>query len=363
MRTRFTVFIILMATAVLPSTLLAQITSEKYGNEFLNIGVGARGIGMSNTQVATVDDVTSAYWNPAGLMRIKDKYEIAAMHSEYLAGMAKYDYVGFSTAVDSNSRIGVSAIRLGIDDIANTLNLYDAGGNLDYNRITYFSVADYAFLVSYARRNVFVEGLNVGGNLKIIYRNVGPFANAWGVGFDLGAQYRMKNWYLAVSGRDVTTTALAWTYNTSLLQETFYKTGNVLPVNQTKIVPPRLILSFARSFEIGKKFGATVGTDWHLTFDGKRNVLVPGKFTSIDPMAGVELNYIKKIYLRGGINNLQKTSDFDGKKSWKFQPAFGIGFRISQLTIDYAFTSVSGFSEKLYSHVFSLKLSVNKIKP
>jgi hypothetical protein len=72
----------------------AQITVEKYGNEFLNIGVGARGIAMGGSQVASVNDVTSAYWNPAGLLRIKEKYEVGLMHNEYLAGMAKYDYVG-----------------------------------------------------------------------------------------------------------------------------------------------------------------------------------------------------------------------------------------------------------------------------
>jgi hypothetical protein len=42
------------------------------------------------------------------------------MHNEYLAGMAKYDYIGFATPIDSNSHLAVSAIRFGVDDIANT---------------------------------------------------------------------------------------------------------------------------------------------------------------------------------------------------------------------------------------------------
>lgn len=346
--------------AIFKST--AQLSVEKYGNEFLNIGVGARGIAMGNTQVASTNDVTSAYWNPAGLLRIKDKYEVGLMHNEYLAGMAKYDFIGFATPIDSNSHLAVSAIRFGVDDIANTLNLYDANGNLSYDRITYFSVADYAFLVSYARRNVLVDGLNVGVNTKIIYRNVGPFANAWGIGFDLGAQYVKKNWLLGVSGRDVTTTALSWTYNTALLKETFFRTGNELPINNYKLIPPRIILSVVRNINISKRFSANIGADIHLTTDGKRNVLVPGKIFSIDPMAGLEIDYIKRIFLRAGINNAQQIKDFDGSKSWKAQPAFGLGFKISKLTIDYAFTSVGGFSETLYSHVFSLKLALNQTK-
>jgi hypothetical protein len=340
----------------------AQITVEKYGNEFLNIGVGARGIAMGGSQVASVNDVTSAYWNPAGLLRIKEKYEVGLMHNEYLAGMAKYDYVGFATPIDSNSHLGITAIRFGVDDIANTLNLYDASGNLSYDRITLFSVADYAFLVSYARKNVLLEGLNVGANAKIIYRNVGPFANAWGFGIDVGAQYIKKNWLLGVTSRDVTTTALSWTYNTALLKETFIRTGNELPINNYKLIPPRIILSVVRNFQFGEKFGANMGVDFHFTTDGRRNVLVPGKVFSIDPMAGLEIDYIKRIFLRAGVNNAQQITDFDGTKNWIVQPAFGLGFKISKLNIDYAFTSVGGLSEKLYSHVFSLKLAFNQLK-
>ena len=66
-----------------------QTTAPKYSNEFLNIGVGARALGMSNVQTASVNDVTSAYWNPAGLLNMKSKYEVALMHSEYFAGIAR----------------------------------------------------------------------------------------------------------------------------------------------------------------------------------------------------------------------------------------------------------------------------------
>src|SRR5687768_1558353 len=66
--------------------------TPKYVNEFLNIGVGGRALGMSMSQVASVSDVTSGYWNPAGLLGIKSDLQVAAMHSEYFAGIAKYDY-------------------------------------------------------------------------------------------------------------------------------------------------------------------------------------------------------------------------------------------------------------------------------
>ena len=44
--------------------------TPKYSNEFLNIGVGARALGMSNSVIASTDDVTSGYWTPTGLLNI-----------------------------------------------------------------------------------------------------------------------------------------------------------------------------------------------------------------------------------------------------------------------------------------------------
>ncbi|MEK7253297.1 MAG: hypothetical protein AAB316_01010, partial [Bacteroidota bacterium] len=41
--------------------------AQKYSNEFLSIGVSARAQGMGNSVVASIDDVTAGYWNPAGL--------------------------------------------------------------------------------------------------------------------------------------------------------------------------------------------------------------------------------------------------------------------------------------------------------
>lgn len=105
---------------IISRTASAQITAPKYSNEFLSIGVGARAFGMGNVQTAVANDVTAAYWNPAGLLKIQGKYQVALMHSEYFAGIAKYDYAGFATRVDSNSVLAISAIRFGVDDIPDT---------------------------------------------------------------------------------------------------------------------------------------------------------------------------------------------------------------------------------------------------
>jgi hypothetical protein len=244
-------FTVLVAFLGIISTAVAQ--APKYSNEFLNIGVGARALGMSNSYVTSVNDVTAGYWNPAGLLGIKNQHQVALMHSEYFAGIAKYDYGAFATRIDSSSVLGLSLIRFGVDDIPNTTELIDANGNVDYNRISTFSAVDYAFLVSYAKQ-LKIPGLRLGANVKIIRRKVGDFAGAWGFGLDAGAQYDYKKWKFAAMARDVTSTFNAWSFNLSEeTKQVFLATGNEIPENSVEITLPKLLLGAARKFDFNDK--------------------------------------------------------------------------------------------------------------
>ena len=179
--------------------------APKYSNEFLQIGIGGKAMGLSNAVVASVDDVSSSYWNPAGLTRMSSKFQGALMHSEYFAGIAKYDYLGISYKIDDKSAVGFTAIRFGVDDIPNTTQLIDNNGNIDYDKITRFTAADYGFLFSYARQ-LPIEGLTFGANAKVIYRKVGDFASAYGFGLDFGMQYKYKKWNFGAVMRDAVST-------------------------------------------------------------------------------------------------------------------------------------------------------------
>lgn len=339
----------------------SQTSAPKYSNEFLAIGVGARALGMSNSQVASVNGVTSGYWNPAGLTQLTGDFQVDLMHAEYFAGIAKYDYGAFATKIDSLSAFGFSVIRFGVDDIPNTTQLIDANGNIDYDRIFSFSVADYAFLFSYARKSK-IEGLSYGANVKVIYRQVGDMAKAWGFGFDAGAQYFTKNkWAFAIMARDVTSTFNAWSF--SLDQNTidvFEATGNEIPDNSIEITLPKIILGIAKSAKISNKFGVLGEVNFDLSTDGKRNVLITGKPFSVDPHAGIEANYSQLIFLRLGVGNIQKTTDIYQADQISWQPNFGIGVKFKGISLDYAFTDIGDQSEGLYSNVFSLKFEINK---
>ncbi len=77
--------------ALLLSGMLSFGQFRKYSNEFLNIGAGARGLAMGGAQVASVEDGTAGYWNPAALTAVKDYPLLHLMHAEYFAGIVKYE--------------------------------------------------------------------------------------------------------------------------------------------------------------------------------------------------------------------------------------------------------------------------------
>ena len=94
---------------------------RKYSNEFLNIGAGARGLGMGGAQIASVSDGNAGYWNPAGLVHIKDNPVVNFMHAEYFSGIGKYDYGSVAIPLSAKKRsIALSLLRFGVDDIPNT---------------------------------------------------------------------------------------------------------------------------------------------------------------------------------------------------------------------------------------------------
>ena len=353
---------------------LAQ-SSPKYSNEFMAIGVGARALAMSNAMTSVSDDVTSIYWNPAALTDIEHRYQFSFQHAAYFAGVANYDYLGAAMAIDTDSHMGIGIIRLGIDDIPDTRLLFDDQGRIDYSRINFFSSSDLAIVFSYARGVSFISGenfadgggLTFGMNAKVIRRRIGEFADAWGFGLDASAKYRYNDWNFGVMLRDITTTFNTWTINKEELRPIFNQTNNEIPGNSTEITLPKAIFGASRSFKITNKVDVLASADLVFTFDGRRNVLVKSRFTSIDPQLGAEFDYEDKFFFRMGVGNFQRVKDFSFAEQsnestfWSFQPNVGMGIKLEDFTIDYALTDIGNVAESPYSHVFSILYSLEKL--
>ena len=356
----------LLLAAFLLCSVVATAQFRKYSNEFLNIGVGARGLAMGGAQVATVNDGTAGYWNPAGLVGVQNKPQVNAMHAEYFSGIGKYDYASVAIPLQGNKRtLGITAIRFGVDDIPNTLFLVEPDGTINYNNIKSFNSADYGFLFSLAQRGRQTEKRKIqyGINAKVVHRSVGSFAKAWGFGIDAGVQLQQGRWQFGLAGRDITTTFNSWTFNfTEREKEALYLAQNDIPVKSVENTAPRLIAGVARQIPITKKINLLAEANADLTFDGQRNTLVSSKAVSLDPRAGLEANFNNVFFLRGGINNFQRAladkDTLNQQRVWIYQPSVGAGFRLQNVRIDYAFTNLANQSNPLYTHIFSLQLDL-----
>jgi hypothetical protein len=340
--------------------------AQKYSNEFLSIGVGGRAHGMSGAQVALVDDITAAFWNPAGLTQIDAPLQAAAMHAEWFGGVGQYDYLSFGKSLkgDRKSFLAFSLIRLGIDNIPYTINLVNADGTINYDNVTEFSAADYALFGSYARQ-LKNPALSVGGSVKVVRRVIGSIGSSWGFGADLGMQYRKGNLMLGAQGKDLTTTFNAWSFNlTDREKAVFDSTDNEIPVSNTEITRPRVILGGAYKIKVGAKTTLLPALDLEFTTDGQRNVLISSKGINIDPRIGLEADYNGFVQLRAGVGNFQRVKDdFNpDKEHLSLQPNFGIGLRLGRVQLDYALTDIGNVSAVQYSHIFSLRLSFKERK-
>ena len=338
--------------------------TPKYSNEFLSIGVGADALGQGNAVIAQSQDVYSGYWNPAGLTQIDKWLDIGLMHSEYFAGIAKYDYLGLAHKIDDKSAVCFSAIRFGVDDIPNTTQLIDNNGNINYDNISKFTAADYGFLFSYARK-INSNGLSMGGTFKVIHRKIGDFAKSWGFGIDFGMQYiGKKNWRFGLMARDVTSTFNSWVFSLdNETQNVFINTGNIIPENGLEITLPKIIIAGYKKLNINKKgFYSSIEFDIDVTTDGRRNSIIKSGIFSLDPHLGIQIGFKNYVSLRSGISNLQYVTDFENKKRLNIQPNIGLGFNFKNFYLDYAFTDIGNASVSIYSHIISMRLKFKQPK-
>lgn len=342
----------------------AQIV-RKYSNEFLNLGAGARGLGMGGAVVSNQNDVYAPMWNPAGLVGVESDWQGAAMHAEYFESIAKYDYIAFAKPLDNKGGVfAVSIVRLGVDDILDTTQMIDSEGNIDYDKITKFSQADYAGILTYAFHPGGNHRLNVGVNAKLVYRNVGKFANGFGFGFDIGAMYNLDNgWKYGAMLRDATTTVNFWTINQEKLSAVVNgEEFNPAPSEKMEITMPKLNAGVSRNFELSRDMELLPEVGINVDF-ANTAALISTDFASITPYAGAELKFQDMIFVRVGVNRFQTVTDIeDLKRKVSFQPSAGLGIKYKGLTLDYAISNSGINGSDFFSNFFSLKLDMGDFR-
>lgn len=153
----------------------------------LLIGVGTRAAGMGGTSAGIIDDLSSLYWNPAGLNRLRHT-EIEFIHNSWIQDVSRETLLFglplnfmFSGLSGSAAAVGINYFDLGSIDIT--------GESPDGGIIFNHEVLDLFMLGAQAGLGFTLSpALAVGGAFKFAYQDLGA-KSFIGLGLDIGLQY------------------------------------------------------------------------------------------------------------------------------------------------------------------------------
>lgn len=268
---------------------------------FLDIGVGARALGMGGAYTALADDANSLYWNPGGLAKL-EKREFTASHAEMYES-TRLDFMAYAHPTSQGTfSAGLTYLSQGNIEGRDSLGRPTAG----------YDASDAALSAGYARNLGFAD---LGASVKYIRSHIGS-TEAQTVAADVGAKRDFGNFTVGAALRNL---------------------GPGLKfADQRNDLPLRLAAGAAYKFAGGHAAAVEV-------VNGPRGAGTDGAF-------GGEFQAVKNLYLRGGYTTqtaITGGSGFDVARGL----TLGLGFRNEKWSLDYA---VLPSGELGRSHRFSL---------
>ena len=145
---------------------------------FLSISQSARATGMGSAFVGVANDVSSIYWNPAGLTEIQG-VSVMFDHTLWIAGI-KYNFIAAGYSLGDLGTLGFSFTSSDIGEM-NVTTIEDPEGTGET-----FSATDAAFSVAYALK--LTDNFSIGFNPKFVFQSIWKM-NASAFAIDLGVKY------------------------------------------------------------------------------------------------------------------------------------------------------------------------------
>ncbi len=313
----------------------------KYAASFLELGVGARAMGMGGAYVALADDGTAFYWNPAGAATLL-QMEVSGMYASLFKSLENHHYLGFTKPLYGGTALSLNWIRLSVNDIPqfDSRNLTEYGPNGYWKRIEestnaetwqelqelgtvltdaplgYSSFVNDAFFLTLAKLYkvnidfgwqyfVLPTEIPLGVNLKLIRQSLFN-KSASGFGLDIGGMFkfgfddlfsddRLGKFSMAFALKDVWNTKITWTtdsrHEDRIQRSWFLGAAYFQPLPMLK---SEMFLSYM----------------WEYKYYGIHHV-------------GMELVYFHRLAVRLGIDDQQFTA--------------GVGILLGGIRFDYAF--------------------------
>ncbi|MEW6103278.1 MAG: PorV/PorQ family protein [bacterium] len=149
------------------------------GGQVLKLGGHSRPIGLGEAFVAISDDVSAIYYNPAGLVQLKDN-EITLTHMNRIIDIRSFDFA-YARPLNDSKAFGCALYLLYTQDsVRDEITGNETGYFMNYN--TYL-------ILGYAQKT---KNLSIGLNSKIIYNQLQDYKSS-NVAFDLGTLYIIPN--------------------------------------------------------------------------------------------------------------------------------------------------------------------------
>lgn len=294
--------------------------------EFLQIGVGPRAMAMGGAFVAAADDISSLYWNPAGLAAMPGG-EVFFSHSEWLADI-NFDYMGGAMRLGNLGTVGASITFLSMPDmVVRTEERQEGTGET-------FDAADLAVGLSYGL--AVTDRFSVGFTGKFVQQRIWH-SSASGFAVDIGTRFRTN----FVGG--LTIGASLYNFGTDMKMDgrdlrTFVD-PNEQELGNNDRIPANYDTdswSLPLNFQIGVS-SQPLNTRMHQLTVAADALHPSSNYESVN--LGFEYGYMRRFFLRGGYQSLF-LEDAEGGISG------GVGVRLPLFyeggvgDVGYAFRSV-----------------------
>jgi long-subunit fatty acid transport protein len=296
--------------------------------QFLKIDATSRGVGMGGAFVAVANDVSSLYWNPAGLAQM-DMNQVMVTHTNYVVDI-QHEFLAASYRLSSYDAVGFSVTSLHMDDMQVTTETQPFGTG------EYFSFGDIAFGATYSRK--MTDQFSFGVTVRYVEETL-DVLKMRGLMADIGTFYwtglGTSRFSVVVSnfGGDVTPSGTVTQFS-----------GQTVSNFQSFSPPTRFKIGFAiEPFEMTEQ-RLTTSLELNHPNDNAENVHL-----------GAEYAYQERLFLRAGVKRTIGESLFGNDQTGASDFAMGMGVLMpvgsNRISVDYAFVNNNGLGSV---HMFSV---------